>query len=287
MKKNTFIAALIFSSLAFASCGYGLDEFLYRANAVSARAAELYKIPEPQVPKVPSDGKYSILVITDVHFGAESEEKKRMDSDFLLEISELSEKPLFAVCLGDVAERGLEKEFVAYDNEIIKKLSAMGIKTFNVVGNHDLYNSGWRWYSKYTYPYTSFYHFNCGIFSCYFIDSAGMTLGNNQFRALEKAFRGDPNPKFVFTHIPIYCNDEFYFSMQNTTERNKIIALFSKNDVRALCCGHIHDETVSYPGKFTEYTFGGYFAHRAWALLHVDEKSESFSVELRRIKDHH
>ena len=117
MKRKTFFPPLFLFPLLFTiptSCkyyAYGLEEFFYRENTLDKRIDTLTELNETQIPQNLPD-EYTVLVITDIHFGGENREKNgaRKDRTFLKKIQALSEseKPEFCICLGDVAEHGLD-----------------------------------------------------------------------------------------------------------------------------------------------------------------------------------
>lgn len=285
--KNYFCAAL-FLIFAFAplmtSCQYALHEFLYRNDSVDKRAGKLNKINDSEIPMIPASGKYSVLIMSDVHFGAENQKRKRREEDFFTEINNMAEKPLFAISLGDIAEHGYKTELEAYKKHLTDELDRLfTIKTYNVVGNHDLYNSGWRHFKEILFPHEALYKFSTKNFSWYFIDSASNTLGKKQSTLLINDMKKDEKSKFVFAHVPFYADDWFYFTMQDSTERNQLLSAFAKNNVNGIFTGHTHIERTHDFGTFTEYTLGGYFAKRSWGILHVDEDQKQYSFEFKSL----
>lgn len=286
----TILSLLALLSLFNFSCSlseYGIEEFLYRENHIDKRAQDLLELKDDEKPTLPEIKKYSVLITTDLHYGADNHpNKERKDDDFFAAISKLKDEgnlPLFCVCLGDIAEHGYDSEHKRYKAEFVDRLeSEFGIKTYTVVGNHDLYNSGWYPYSKYIFPGTSFYHFKTETFSWYFIDNASGTFGNHQYQALSTALSNDKSKKLVFTHVPLYCSGHFYFTMQNSAERNKVISLFGKNNVKGVFCGHTHFNDESDLGNFTEYTTGGFLEDHEYSILHVDEENGTFKMEFKK-----
>lgn len=272
-------------TLTFFGCrlnSYGLNEFLYRPSGVKERTKKIEKLIGADLPPPPhTPGIYRVLVITDVHFGAEKLPKNgpRFDDEFFAWLNALNPKPDFCVGLGDMAEHGWEEEFKRYKKFTDRLETDYNIKTYNAVGNHDLYNSGWQHYKKYLYPYKSLYYFEAGNFSWYFIDTASGSLGAGQMRLLNKTMQSDPNPKIVMTHFPLWANGHFYFSLQDSLERNLLISTFAKNNVKAVLTGHTHKKTVSDFGKFTEYNYPGFFAKAGWGLITVNTNTGEVSSE--------
>lgn len=281
MRKLLFILIVLVSFL-FTACqyySYGLDEFFYRSNTVDKRASRLLELKdfvnEDGTGKL--SGEYEVLIITDVHFGGENMGKngRRMEDEFIQWIKNTytsEDLPKFVICLGDVAEHGLAEEYEDYENFTKQLKEEFGLVTYNVIGNHDLYNAGWSHYEKHCYPYTSFYKFNTEKFSWYFLDSASCSLGNDQLMAFKKdmEYREPGRKKLVFTHVPVYAGGRFYFVMQNTTERNKLISYCAENKVQAFIDGHTHKEISSNIG-FTEYNLPGFLEKRGFGIITVDE----------------
>ena len=282
---KSFILTVL--ALPFFGCrlnSYGLNEFLYRPSGVKERTKKIEKLTGTDVPPVPpaTHGVFTVLVITDVHFGAEKLPKNgpRFDDDFFTWVSTLSPKPAFCVGLGDMAEHGWEEEFKRYEEFTGHLKKKYNITTYNAVGNHDLYNSGWQHYKKYLYPYKSLYYFEAGNFSWYFIDTASGSLGAGQMRLLNKTMQSDPNPKIVMTHFPLWANGHFYFSLQDSLERNLLISTFAKNNVKAVLTGHTHKKTVSDFGRFMEYNHPGFFAKAGWGLITVNPTTGEVSSKI-------
>ncbi len=292
------VSILLISLLT--SCEYGIDEFLWRDNNIDRRAENIIDLPIEEAPPFPYEEAvppsqekvplaYDVLIVTDVHFGAENSFHPRPEEKLFKKLDKLKEEgslPLFCICLGDIAEHGLEKEISSYQKKLVEELeNRYSIKTYTTVGNHDLYNSGWSPYKKIVYPHTSFYRFSSHSFNYYFLDTASGTLGNRQYKALLKEFKNDGKKKLVFTHVPFYADGYFYFSMQNSEERNKLISIFTKSKVKGLFCGHLHKEVVSDLGSFTEYTIGGFLSYQEYAILSVDEQNAAYKLKFMDLKD--
>ena len=282
MKRSFLLKIiLILWAFGFSSCKYytyGLEEFLYRSGTVEKRTESVLELTDQDVPVIPSEGNYNILIVADIHFGHET---YKNDVDlFITSITDYlnsmpaDEKPLFCICLGDIAEHGLKSEFDDF-SKFVNKLSELGIKTYSVLGNHDLYNSGWRIYKDVIFPFTSFYYFKTDVFSFYFIDSASGSLGKSQMNKLEGLLAKDENPKIVATHIPLYADGYFYFSMQNTTERNLLISMLAKNNVKAILSGHTHCMNFTNFGKFTEYNFPSVITYNNIGIVTVNQNDNS------------
>lgn len=283
MKKCLPVCAAFFSTLlTLTGCRFGLEQVFYRKMPVEDRASELTVI-EPEG-NAGAKSEYSFVIISDVHYGAV---KKPKDQEFVSFIADMETRPDFCISLGDIAEFGAEEDYTGFCDGIVEPLEELGIKTYNIVGNHDLYNNGWEHFTKYCYPYTSFYKFVIGDISYYFLDSASGNLSKPQFTALKKAFKDDSNKKFVFSHIPLYAEDTTYFVMQDSQERNELISLFEKNNVMYYIGGHIHYYRYTAFDSFQELNIPAFNAQSGWTIFTVDTEKEtvSFQTWLEQFKD--
>lgn len=278
--KNIFIifgaaAMLSFSSCALAS--YGLHNLFGRSDTVRTRAENITELAAPST--VGSSMSYTVAVISDVHFGADKE--RSVDTAFLSWLENLHSEgktPKFVICLGDVAEHGYEGEMKDY-NSFCDKIRGYGIQVYTVIGNHDLYNNGWKNWKRIVYPETSFYHFRTNKFSWYFLDTGSGTLGSHQFSTFVSAIQDDGAPKIVCMHYPVYAHGFFYYCLQDTTERNLLISYLESNNVKILFDGHTHMYNYTDLG-FIEYNLPGFLEDGQWALATIDETAGTISAVL-------
>ena len=159
--RRFFILASFLISLAFSSCAnYGFYQLLFGEEDVDERFSGFSDLSGETVLALDLglNGKYSFIVVTDVHIGASDVRSSKMN-DFLNEISLLFESidktkiPRFIVNLGDTADGGHLSEYNDYNSylEKIRKLaveknvvsSTEAFKIYTILGNHDLYNNGW------------------------------------------------------------------------------------------------------------------------------------------------
>ncbi len=300
MKKYIAGILCLTSFLLFSCSNYGLYQFLLSEDTVDERSSKLTIIPPPdfsqQTPAISST--YSVLVISDVHFGSQ---KLRHDIEFcaafrnLLSNSDSTLIPRFVISLGDSADGGHQSEYYQYDLFLseLRKIAKEEIgdpdyKIYTVLGNHDLYNNGWSKWKHLVYPFTSSYFFSFKAdstsekgFTYYFLDSANGTLGVDQLESFEKITKNDTQNKFVMTHYPLYCSGLTMFTMQDTMERNKLLSIFAKRDVKALFGGHAHMNYSFDYGNFKEFLTGSEVMSRQYRLFTVNEKEGTVtSVEL-------
>lgn len=300
--RRFFILTSFLISLAFSSCAnYGFYQLLFGEEDVDERFSGFSDLSGETV--LPSDlglgGKYSFIVVTDVHIGASDVHSSKMN-DFLDEISSLFESsdktkiPRFIVNLGDTADGGHLSECNDYNSylEKIRKLAvqknvvsaAEDFKIYTILGNHDLYNNGWTDWKKTIYPYKSSYYFSLSSgsspFSFYFVDTGNGAFGTDQLDDFEDLLKSDSNPKMIFSHYPFYSDNVPFMALEDTTERNYLLSLFAKNNVKALFGGHVHAVFVHGFGSFSQINTSALFKNGAFRLVTVDENSASVSTKL-------
>lgn len=302
--RRFFILASFLIPLAFSSCAnYGFYQLLFGEEDVDERFSGFSDLSGETV--LSSDlglgGKYSFIVVTDVHIGASDVHSSKM-SEFLDEISSLFESsdktkiPRFIINLGDTADGGHLSECSDYNSylERIRNLavkknvvdSAEDFKIYTILGNHDLYNNGWKNWKKTIYPYKSTYYFSLSAdssslpFSFYFVDTGNGAFGTDQLDDFEKLLKSDSNPKMVFSHYPFYSDNVPFMALEDTTERNYLLSLFAKNNVKALFGGHVHTVFEHGFGDFSQINTSALFKNGAFRLVTVDESTASVSTKL-------
>ena len=280
---------LIFICAAFllcTGCKFGLQELFWRADPVDRRSKELVELTGSELSfKSGMTSKYDCLLITDVHFGNDhysvhQDAFFKSLEEYKAEHSSPSDPQiLFCIALGDIADHGRAAEFDRYEAFQKRITTEAGLPVYNVVGNHDLYNSGWKLWEKACFPHKSAYYFETKNFEWYFVDTGNGTLGRPQFYDLKKKLQSSSKPKFIFTHYPLYGNAIQYFSLSNPRERAELISLCAKNNVKMYCSGHYHRGAYYGYGRFEEFTLEAFGHYRKYYILHVDEDAQTFSVE--------
>lgn len=297
LKKSKFIKLLVTLSLfiTMTSCKFDFSESVYRKNGIRKRISSFQQfssITEIKAPEI-TQSKYSVLAISDVHFGSK---KERKDNEFLAWFENLylqedeSLKPEFVVCLGDISEHGFRAEFEQY-KALTDKIEEIGrkytgnsnFKVWNEIGNHDLYNDGWNNYQQVIFPYTTFYKFTTGnskdSFNWYFLDSGNGSLLSSQVKTFCDEIQKDPAPKVVLSHYPFYRDCIFYFTMQNTDERDLLLSAFEKSNVKLVLGGHYHPGNYTDYKDFQEIGVASYKETSRCYLLTIDEEKQSVSYK--------
>ena len=295
MKNNKFAIITLIFSIITNSCSFGLYFLQVNQESVEERAKSIKIIEENDLPETEKQ-KYSFLIFADPHYKESIQNRK--DEDFLNSIKSIMESedeslhPLFAICLGDIADTGTEKEFQNYI-DFTKKIQNLAkeclltedFKIFNLLGNHDLYHNGWKYFKENLYPNTSYYKFsfsskfNSEKISYYFLDTANGTLGINQYQDLKNQFKKDDNKKIIFSHYPFFHPEDEFFKFQNTKERNKILNLFAQSKVKFIFEGHTSSPTIYDNSSFTEWIIPSPKTRYGYTLVTIDEISENIKAQ--------
>lgn len=280
MKKLILSFFIAFITVFFLSgCLYGANDLFYGGNFVHNRADELKILNEQNLQNLSSS--YSFMVLTDVHVGAIRPDAPAPKNEKLfqwLESLSSDERPKFCLCLGDVADTGSSSQYEEYAS-FVRKIEDFGIKVYNCVGNHDLYQSGWNGWKSNCYPFTSFYKFETPGFSFYSLDTGSGEMGNRQLESFKRGLEQDSKPKLVFTHYPIYT-PALFFNYSDTTERNLVLHYMAKNNVKLLLGGHLHYFEHYDLGSYQNYCIPSYRYKGQWALIDVDEKQQNYNLKI-------
>ena len=283
MKKVRLLLSIsiILMSLLVLSCGqhYGTDNIFYKGNKVENRIECVKEIKDVLPSNIKLGTRYRVLVLADVHVGSpikETDIKPLLKWLNEYKKSNPSLYPVFGLSLGDLVDHGTMAEYEKYV-ALMNKIEDKGIHIVNVLGNHDLYNSGWDNYKKMCYPYCSLFKFETNKFAWYAVDTGTGDLSIKQYRILKDAFAKDSKPKIVMMHYPIANSKQFgTFCMHDTTERNLLIDLFAKNNVKAALCGHLHQKQAMNLQAFQEYGNPSLcYSENGWTLFEIDESNDS------------
>ena len=275
--RRVLLLSLTSLLILFSSC-YGSWNFLYKGNNVDERTSELRILTDSSSQKFEAghisdlEGQYTVLVLSDTHFG---NKKNPVPVEklyaWLDSVQGTDLAPKFGLCLGDMVDTGSQDQYNLY-NDFVKKLEDdYGLHViFNCCGNHDIYQNNWDNWEANCYPNTSFYKFHTKNFSWYCLDTASGTFGLNQYRKIIQDFEFDKRRKVIFTHYPFFRFNMDCANLGETTERNKLLSDFAKNNVACLLGGHIHRATYDNLG-FNDYSIPSFAYTGSWGLLYVDE----------------
>ena len=169
----------------------------------------------------------------------------------------------FGVVLGDCIDRKNTFPNYVAALEYSADVQAVNLPIFSLIGNHDLYFSGWDDFYKYVGPSVYWFEVVCGDSCDLFIaiDSASGTLGRRQLKWLQQlleARRNNYRHCIVMTHTNLFYTDNSQTGSGNMTmEETAILTnLFSKKRVTLCLQGHDHyREDLTFGG--VRYTIVG------------------------------
>ncbi|MBQ7882355.1 MAG: metallophosphoesterase [Treponema sp.] len=301
IRKNKFVKIylsffLLFFILLINSCDYDFQRLFFRGPTPDVRAENITQLQS----LVLNASSLDFMVITDLHFG---NDKQRAVKELFESVS--NKKIDFIVLLGDVVESGKDEYFVECENfiENLKKYISPENNIppiYVVLGNHDIYCNGFDRWKKLNFNASqgaTFYKFETECFynqekylrSWYFIDTASGILGQRQLSALDNTLRSDFNPKFVFTHYPVYTDMNFvmFFRLSDDRERAKLIDAFDKNNVEMVFSGHWHPGGSFDYGNFKEICFPSFLENANetsnWFFLSLNERDKILTVETHSV----
>ncbi|MCQ2592343.1 MAG: metallophosphoesterase [Treponema sp.] len=279
IKRYFLFFSIVFTLLCCTSCYGSWNPFEY-GNNVDNRIEALPDISEtlPDSVKGNTDS-YTVLVFADSHFDATVETNAEKKLFKWLDSLDAEEYPRFAISLGDSTNAGTQSQFDEYLAFCNKLETNYNITTINVPGNHDIYCSNWKNWKKNCFPYKSFYCFKTQSFSWYALDTASGSLGLFQYNQLKNAMENDPNPKIVFSHYPI-IEFNFVFGLCDTVERNLLLDLFVKNNVKLSLGGHLHNFATDKLQDYTEYCLPSFRYNEIWTLLTINENTKETKVKI-------
>ena len=325
MKKVFSCSYLIFIFFFFSSCAnYGFFWGQFACDTVDERSPSVRSLSDSKLPdfssqNLPPSSVYSVLIVSDLHFGSKRE---NLDEKIFLdwldsyykkysqgESADFTKLPRFIVNLGDTADGGHDSEFRDYVR-FEKKIKAVcgkylygetentpederKFKIYGIIGNHDLYNDGGKGFAKYVFPYISSYHFSIDAnpadsfsgFSFYFLDSGNGTTGTKQLDDFKEKISRDSNPKIVFTHYPVWAGGtDLFMILQNNLERNILLTYFAENKVKQVYEGHAHKNYGYDFKKFREDVIGSLRysarAKKQCAIFTLNEETCAVATEI-------
>ncbi|HOZ54058.1 MAG TPA: metallophosphoesterase [Bacilli bacterium] len=156
-------------------------------------------------------------------------------------------KPDFIIAAGDIVNTGSESEYIVMNN----LFASSPVPIYPVIGNHDVWGNGGRYYSYFFGPY--YYSFKYKNATLIFLDTSSGIIGDAQFQWFENELKKvNTDLIFVFSHTPpinpttglfdsyININSELSSSIQSKAESDKIVSLCKEYKVDYFVSAHIH-----------------------------------------------
>lgn len=139
--------------------------------------------------------------------------------------------PRFLLHTGDFVSDGFEKEY----QNFLGYISAAKFPVLATIGNHEIYNSGRQWYTKYFGP--GYFAFQYGQDRFIFVDNADGKISKGQMNWLEHQLQQPSRYKFVAMHKPPRNFIWFHAFTEGAREMMDLVEKYKANYV---FLGHIH-----------------------------------------------
>lgn len=244
------LQALIFLSVLFSSCLKEADfsGLVRSADPVEERFRESmeWNALHPFKNIIVNEEDYKLLVTGDVHLGSSKTFK-----NYLKFIERGVQNDITAmVIVGDLST-GREK-----DQKTFKEyLPAPSVKpVFVMVGNHELYFDGWKYYYRLfgtaTYYFTIQTPTKKDLYIC--LDSGGGTLGKSQLNWLEGVLESKRklyDRCIIFSHVNFFRDHHTASTVPLAEELLVLMDMFEKYQVNMVITGHDHKRALDQLGN--------------------------------------
>ena len=166
---------------------------------------------------------------------------------------------VFVINTGDIVTTGKLSQYKHY----LSMTSQLKVKTYNVMGNHDIIGAGRINFLKFFgNPYYSWDYENCHFIVLDNVSQYG--LGTIQTKWLTADLENNQKPVvFIFMHKPM-SDPSGSFSQYLMGPENELTALkklFQRNNVKYVFCGHIHCYGKIIEDQITYIITGGAGSH--------------------------
>lgn len=220
-----------------------------------------------------SSDDYVIFSMGDSHVGG----TKNLDMFF---DAAKKENPIATMMVGDITTGHKED----YDTIVKHIPHEDSLRTFKLVGNHDLFFEGWETYHSYfgtsTYLFTVNTPSSKDLYIC--LDSGGGTLGSLQLEWLKKTLESQRELYrycIIFTHVNLIRMRPTASTNPNAEEVQILLDLFVKHNIDMVVTGHDHVQNVDYFGNTTHIIMDALtddYSNAGYLKINISEKSPAF-----------
>jgi hypothetical protein len=151
-----------------------------------------------------------------------------------------------------------------------------------VLGNHDVFGSGWTHFKTYYGPGT--YRFNVGNSTFIVLDTGDGTLGESQTEWLTAELaKAKPTNTFIVSHyLPVIPGITTYLKLANDREALRLMKMAKDNGIRSWIGGHYHSYVVgNIEGVDYVVTGGGGGRRMDSVQLSAADKNKFFFVQVQ------
>ena len=215
------------------------DEFLYKAKGYYVDASLRSGQNKITITPGPSTSPLNFSIGSDLHSGY------RIGFSGLVQM--IRAKPDFIVLNGDIVDYGNKAEYL-----IASALTeASLVPVITNIGNHENWQSGQKFYSKYFGHFNKSFTYKDALFV--FVDNHTGYISNSQFNWLASTLSASKEShKFVFAHMPAidahtkvfdshtYRYPQMKHNLYSQDQSNRLIQILNQYNVDALFSGHDH-----------------------------------------------
>jgi len=151
-------------------------------------------------------------------------------------IEEVNTKEIdFLIHLGDMVPSGHEQEY----QDFFAVMQELQVPYYTVPGNHDTRLNGRDIYQNTLAPF--YYSFEFGNYRYVFMDTAELTVDQQQFSWLQAQLKNDIDT-YVFMHAPIYDPRGLDHSFRDLEAAQQVFDVVTADakPIRAVFSGHVH-----------------------------------------------
>lgn len=230
---------------------------------------------------VPNPNQFSFAIVGDTHVGGGNTTRLKT----ILNQAK-SESDSFVVLLGDIVEDGERSDILAVKAAIDEV--GWTNKVISVIGNHDVFNDGWKHYKE----LEGRTHFTVDVGNSRFmiLDTADGVVGDRQ----ENWLKGELNKSlpanvfFLSHYLPMVPGQRTYLRLSNETEAVRLMKLASNRKVKGWYGGHYHGFGIEEIESVKYVVAGGGGGRRMKPLdgfffVQVTVDGENISYQLREI----
>ncbi len=225
--------------------------------------------------------KFSFAIVGDTHVGGGDTARLKTILN-----QATTESDSFVILLGDIVDTG-ERSDIEAVHSAIRDTGWTG-KVIPVIGNHDVFNDGWKNYKE--LEGQTHFTVDAGNTRFMILDTADGVVGDKQEDWLKTELnKALPANIFFLSHyLPLVPGQRTYLRLSNETEAVRLMKLASNRRVKGWLGGHYHGFGIEEIEGVKYVVAGGGGGRRMQPLagfffVQVSVDGESISYELREI----
>ncbi len=201
---------------------------LFFTTDVDSRMHYNLTLTENQAPIINDVQNYTFLIMADFHY---KDNNPSYIKNAYSKIPDLS----FIIVLGDITEAGLKTHYDSVKEDSV----SVDIPVYHCIGNHDLYNGGYKYFKEYFGRTVYSFVIDKKLFL--FMDTANSTLGIPQRQYITDLLNENYEEFMVFTHYSLIDKEiQSPTAMSNPEDTYFLFDVFEDSKVKFVFSGHLH-----------------------------------------------